>query len=96
MRKLKKENKQNTENTNLSNNIDKEKIKKQIGFIFPFFGLFFLHFSRKTLYDKPKEILCKIINMEFTSIIILFILTSLLNTLLRLPKSAELFFFLLL
>lgn len=87
MRKLKKENKQNTKNVNLSDNIDKEKIQKQIRFIiliswiFPFFGLFFLHFSRKALYDKPKEILCKIINMEFTSMIILFILTSLLNTL---------------
>ena len=87
MRKLKKENRQNAENANLSNNIDKDKIEKQIRFILliswilPFFGLFFLHFSRKTLHDKPKEILCKIINMEFTSIIILFILTSLLNTL---------------
>lgn len=84
MRKLKKENNQNT---NLPNIPDKEKIQKQVKFvlliswIFPFFGLFFLHFSRKALYDKPKEILCKIINMEFTSIIILFILTSLLNTL---------------
>lgn len=91
MRKLKKEKIKNLNapknSSNLANNFLNPEVMKQIKFIlliswiFPFFGLSFLHFARKTLYEKPKEILCKILNMEFTSILVLFITVSLLNTL---------------
>ena len=47
-----------------------------ISWIFPFIGTFIMHFARKKLLEKPKEILCKIVNMSFTVILIEFILTN--------------------
>ena len=85
MRKFKK---RRTNNLNC-NDIEKtvadvpnEKEMKEIVFIliiswiFPFIGTFIMHFARKKLLEKPKEILCKIVNMSFTVILIEFILTN--------------------
>lgn len=47
-----------------------------ISWIFPFIGTFIMHFARKKLLERPKEILCKIVNMSFTIILIEFILTN--------------------
>ena len=47
-----------------------------IRWIFPFIGTFIMHFARKKLLERPKEILCKIVNMSFTIILIEFILTN--------------------
>ncbi len=64
-----------------------EKESKEIKFIlliswiFPFFGTFFLYLVRKKLLEKPKSILCKINNMNFTVILVNFILVSIMQTL---------------
>ncbi|MDO5089347.1 MAG: hypothetical protein Q4D53_06130 [Leptotrichiaceae bacterium] len=103
MRKIKKEkteipNNMKKHSDPTDNDFHNTDIMKQIKFIllvswiFPFFGLSFLHFVRKTLHEKPKKILCKILNMEFTSILILFIMVSLLNTL-ALAKVNGIFIF---
>ena len=54
----------------------KEIVFLIISWIFPFIGTFIMHFARKKLLERPKEILCKIVNMSFTIILIEFILTN--------------------
>lgn len=64
-----------------------EEIQKEINFILiiswiiPFFGTFFLYLARKKLFEKPKSILCKINNLNFTVVLVNFILVSILQPL---------------
>lgn len=53
-----------------------------ISWLIPFIGLYLMYLSKKTLFEKPKNILCKILNMNFTVILIQFMFTSLLQILL--------------
>ena len=85
MRKLKKSRTNNLNYKDIEKtvtDVPNEKEMKEIVFIliiswiFPFIGTFIMHFARKKLLEKPKEILCKIVNMSFTVILIEFILTN--------------------
>ena len=88
MRKLKNEKKaksfseKNSEYVNSENKISKSlKIVLLLSWILPFIAVFIIHFSRMKLPEKTKEIVCKILNMNFSVMLVQFLLISILQPL---------------
>lgn len=87
-RKLKNNNKKEIKQENIDNNSffmqDEQrtlKILLLLSWVLPFISLFFIHITKIKLPHKPKVIMCKILNLNFTVILIMFILISLLQPL---------------
>ena len=57
------------------------KILLFLSWILPFYSLFFIYLAKMSLPEKEKGMLCKIMNMNFTVILIEFILVSVIQML---------------
>lgn len=76
---FKEKNIQNSENTKESTK--SLKIILLLSWIFPFIAMFIIHLSKKKLPQKTKEAVYKILNMNFTVILVQFAVVSVIQPL---------------
>ena len=87
--KNKKQNKniENFKEKNLQNIESESEISRSLkiilllSWIFPFIAMFIIHMSKKKLPEKTKEVVYKILNMNFTVILVQFVIVSIMQPL---------------